>query len=497
MKNRYLLLSILMFLISGCYEDLGNYDYKNLQIVEIDTAGKNIKDNFVAYQFEVLSMPIGDLIKYDGEPTDLEYVWSMYPQSLGDLPESGKYDSAKIISTKPGLDMPIEALPGNYYLALRVKENVHQTEQFIRFQVKVESRMSSGLLMFYEDNGGADLAMLKSKLLMPDIDKDEVFTGIYSGINEDIPLSGARHIGLYTTNLYLFTDNGGVRLNGNTYAVNQKDYTQLFSFPRAIVRNPQAYSVSARPVELIINDGLVYALDRRSMGVTVFGDRLEASDGKSYYAAPFSVRFSATQGHATVIYDELNYSFRPLGQFASNVGVYTATTGAFDVTNIDRDLSLEYMGNGFNEYTYSVFKGSQGYKLYITDFSSDTKVAQPISLMDMPSNVDWSNVDNYLFASTGNFCYFSINGTLYVYNYNSSNADDVYTYTSGTITKMKIFEQTDNLLNNKVLLVATYDATSNTGTINLLPINEINGKVDTSKQQSFSIKGMIKDFIIK
>ena len=70
----------LVFLVTGlwgCYDDKGNYDYKELPGLEIDTTGLNISGEKIAYQFQTLL--VDPKINYAGNKEDLSYSWRLYP----------------------------------------------------------------------------------------------------------------------------------------------------------------------------------------------------------------------------------------------------------------------------------------------------------------------------------------------------------------------------------------------------------------------------------
>ena len=80
MNKRFIIeIMLLLAVVAGlwsCYDDKGNYDYKNLISLQIDTLG--IKAEQTAYQFENFNVPVE--VKYAGDEKNLSYECKIYPQ---------------------------------------------------------------------------------------------------------------------------------------------------------------------------------------------------------------------------------------------------------------------------------------------------------------------------------------------------------------------------------------------------------------------------------
>ena len=80
--SRLLILCLAAALVTGCYKDKGDYDYRELIAFYIDTAGA--KTSYTAQLFEQLE--INPKVVYGGEATNLDYLWKVYPK-LAELAE--------------------------------------------------------------------------------------------------------------------------------------------------------------------------------------------------------------------------------------------------------------------------------------------------------------------------------------------------------------------------------------------------------------------------
>ena len=309
MNKRFIIeIMLLLVVVSGlwsCYDDKGNYDYKNLIFLQIDTSG--IKAEQTAYQFENFNVPVD--VKYAGDEKNLSYEWKIYPQEPKKDDDVQKYDSAVVLYTKAVFDTVIYEVPGAYYLTLTVTDKAQDLKDYFTIKLNVETLVSRGLCVMDEKNGLYDLNMIKSAKLLTDIttEEEQVYYHVYSGVN-DTEVTNGKFLGRGTSSdnnvLYFFTENGGLKLDVNTYEITSNDFTSWFSFPMSVTAAPGAYVITSRPLEMIVTNGLVYVWDHMSMGVTTFGDRLDGD----YEAAPYLPNIS-TSSFSSVIFDTTdNYS---------------------------------------------------------------------------------------------------------------------------------------------------------------------------------------------
>ena len=56
MKYKFLAVWAIAAVLSGCYDDKGNYAYSEINEISIDTVGKQTE--FEVYQFDVLDIPV-------------------------------------------------------------------------------------------------------------------------------------------------------------------------------------------------------------------------------------------------------------------------------------------------------------------------------------------------------------------------------------------------------------------------------------------------------
>ncbi len=469
---RFFLLMTVVLGFSSCYEDKGNYDYEELKALVIDTTGNEVKAEMTAVQFENFKVPVK--VSYAGDKSDLAFEWKIYPQNPQKPDEVAKFDSAVVLSRQEVFDTVIYEVPGKYYLTYTVTNRANDTKEYLTIKLNVESALSRGLCVLDEKDGFYDLHMIKTAKLLTDIKEEDekIYDHVFTKVNDRTETAG-KFLGQYNTNLYFFTETGAYVLNSNTFGIVSDDYRGLFSFALSINPKPQAFMLTSRPMEMIVNDGLVYKFDHMSWGTETFGDRLNGD----YYAASFLPRIS-TSTFSTVIYDMKNGRFAPIDQFGSNVGEFEDNNEAeFNLNNIGKDQEIRYMENGFNDYTYAIFKNktTSAYALYVADFSG--REPMPVIKYDMSGCTGLDDNCLYAFGNRGNICFYASGSDLCQYKYASANTGAVvHTFVGETITNLKVFKKNGHAEDGKLLMVSTCTAAGE-GKVYLIGFNELNGNL--------------------
>lgn len=485
---------ITLVISSNCFFDKGNYIYKEAILFEIDTIGKGISPEMTALQFENIKIPVA--VKYAGDAKNLMYEWKIYPQNPKKDDNEQKFEPPLILSTKAILDTILYVIPNKYYLTLTVTDNTQDIKCFLTIKLNVETKLSRGVCVLDEKSGRFDLNIIRTSQIITDLPtgEDKTFFSLFSGVNNR-EIENGEFLGFAasTNTLYVFTKDGGFKLNANTFMIDSDNYQSWYSFPTIIKGNPSAFLETKRPMEIIIDNGLLYVWDHITMGTTSFGDRLNGD----YYAAPYLPNIS-TATFSTIIFDNKNKRFASVNQFGSNVGVLPSTSNTiFDLNNIGNSKQLLHMDNGFNDYTYAVFKDSEtlDYNLYVADFSGNT--ASPIAIYDMNSCPDINENSYFAFANSGQFCFYSSGSKLYLYKYASTNQSEaVLTFTDETITGIKVYKDPNHEKNGKLLLISTLK-NSYEGKLYLLGFNELNGLISKNDRQVFDGFGKIIDTLIR
>ena len=496
LKYNFLAMAALSLSLSSCYEDKGNYDYRELTTLNIDTVGTSIREEMTAIQLENFKMPVK--VEYGGDKSKLQYEWKLYPQVVDKDEDEQYFADPVVLSRQEVLDTTIYEVPGKYYLVYTITDPTQDVKEYLRIKLNIESALSRGLCVLDEQDGVTDLHMIKTATLLTDLmpEDESVVHHVFSNVNGRTETDG-RFVQQYGANrgnkkFFFFTEKGGYEMDPNSFKIRTDDFTSLFSFPMAITANPQAYMVTSRPMEVMVNDGYVYTLDHTIMGAVTFGDRLKGD----YVAAPFLPNIS-TQNFATVIYDTKNGRFAPIDPFGSAVGSFNDTPEAeFNLNKIGLNMDIKYMENGFNGYTYAIFKDkdNNAYFMYVSDFSG--KKEMPLNKYEMAACPDLNDQSIYAFAHMGNVCFYTSGSALYQYKYASKNeGTKVRDFNGETITTMQVFKKDGHPQDGKLLMIST--AQAGKGKVYLIAFDELNGALDTQHMSVYEGFAQVKDVYFK
>ncbi len=482
----------ILMLLWGCYDDKGNYDYHDLPALEIDTVG--MKNERSQEQMSVLKIEPG--IYYTGPKENLIYRWVMYPKTEIYDEDKGQYPAALELSEQPVLEYVLDVPANKYVVRLTVTDKVSRTSSFMTFQVEVLSAFSKGLMVLAEKEGVFDVDLIRSLQLEPALEtgKEGVTRNIYSICNQE-KLYGGKALYQKKDKVYVFTEDGGFRLNNITFE-KETDYNDLFLMPEAVA-SPVALETSYNNMFYVINGKTVHS---------VFGTgRFSTPLLGDYEAAPFLTerkRISGVDGPNLVIYDNKHQRFMQLPLFGKKLGVYEAMApGApFDLNQIG--MKLIHMENGYNDYCYHVFLDEKVAAWYLYVINLNTVAQDPILKVAMEGCADISEHTLYAFGTRGEVCYYASDNKIYLYDYKNSNTastDGGYIFgTTEKVVVMKVYKDpADQDRDSKLLLVATNDVETGEGRVYILEVNEHTGIINKSTVEMFDGFGIIKDLCFK
>lgn len=499
----------LVFLVTGlwgCYDDKGNYDYKELPGLEIDTTGLNISGEKIAYQFQTLL--VDPKINYAGNKENLSYSWRLYPTNPVLDADKNKFDTIKPLATTPVFNEVIYNAPDSYYLTLTVEDKSVDVKYYWTCKIKVESELTSGLCVLDERDGEYDLNLIKSARLITNLNQEDegALYNIFSQVNNGQKIEDGRFLGLSGSSVlngvYVFAKNSNsYKLNFNTFESITEGFGDLFTFSLGITPDPACFARSTNgPTELFINDGLLYYVDHMAMGgAKTFGE----VTGPVYDAAPFIAEVN-TSTYTSVIFDKSQHRF--LGAARSTVKEFLnlPSDAVWNINKVNKELV--YLGSGMDNETYAVFndEGTSNYYLYVANFteaSSDENPtpAKAVAIYDMNNCPGVTNSTLFTFGNLGKVCYYAAGDKLYQYNYtesaNKANPIADFPAAGETITYLKVFKQNNHVQNGKTLIVGTWNGTE--GKVYLVNFNEVSGTLDLKSTQSFGQFGKIVDALFK
>ncbi|MEJ2881677.1 PKD-like family lipoprotein [Pedobacter sp. GR22-6] len=497
---KYLICMLLLTVVfAACKKDHSNTSVKELPGFYVDTVG--VQKTFETQQ-SVGTVVISPKVVYDGEASNLSYLWRVY----GTTPDT--------VSKVKEFRSVISNNPGTYTAELQVTEKTTGIKALMRYSIIVNSPRPYGWLVAYETvaGGSTDVSLIRSTELIKTISTDEVMRDIYSAVNGG-PLAGAP-IGMVSnvsspTADMLFTTQAGVRLNRPDYKKLQ-DFNQLFV---AGAPSPKPEAVMEVPFfgNHLINNGEVYW---QYSGLYV--GKISV-DTKGYKAAPYGYALYGKNGG---FYDMLNRRFIYMDQQVSQAATYpspkSGSTSRFDLSNIGKDLV--YVGIGFGQngvssnpdtYKYAFFQDIDKSKRWFYGMNFTLPDQPDLCMIDISSMPGIFDAKYFELGTLGSVAFYATDQVLYNFTFNTAtNTASIstagFTAPAGElITCVKLLKQAGSgytgseSKSNRLLYVATWNAATKIGKVYLLNANPTSGALTATPLKVYTGFGKIKEMCLK
>lgn len=483
----------LMIGANSCYEDKGNYDYVSLPEIGLE----GLKDEYTVVQLDTLKLE--PVIRLNGlNESDFEYSWRLWVVNDGEK---------MLISENKSLVYRVTDAPATYALVLTAHNKRTNVDTYRRIRLTVQGTFGEGWMVLHEKDGKTDFDFLMTPYFVPELTAEKIYRGVYEQANgATLREHGVQISSTYYNNskqnIYLLTENGGVRLS---YVSMKKDFDIPFMLLGAGAVKPQRYSwlyscLLNSGGNALISDGKLYFC---SVGQTEFALPGIKDDKLTYYASPYIVRWQGAVRY--YFYDDLHGRFlRIVGNVYCVEEVPTLPGAIFDLAHMNG--RMVYMEPGFNNYQYAVIQDFQTNKrtLYVADFTKNTD-DKPVAIYAMTNCPEIDNAKCFTIGNRGHVFYYAVGNQVYLYDYYGKNSAEgcLQTLDKMPVVSMKILKSNDGKAitkhpyDNKVLVIATYDEVQKTGKVYMYRINESNGAIDKESVKVFDGFGKIVDMDYK
>nr|WP_121272962.1 PKD-like family lipoprotein [Pedobacter schmidteae] len=386
-------------MIAGCAKDEGNYDYKKLNKVNIDSI-----PDFTLMKFD--SLKIAPVITKSDENSKLTYEWKIYSPITG---------LTKQLSTEKRLAIVVEEEPSvnAYEVILKVTDPATGISDFRTFDLKIVTPFSQGWVVLNKRGANTDIDMITPG--------DKVYDEIYKRTNGNAIPGGANRVYTYfgqqEQKVFLQSNTDILQLKGNDFA-KIIDYNSLF-FEKPAVLAPQLYFMKNRDSrEYIINNGDLYFMATAVPPPTRFGDKVSGD----YRAAPFMAVGSRYPG---IIYDEKNGRFLQLPANKSELTAfpYDAKVDPFDMNNIGKKMVFMRAAPVTDHY-YAICKNlaNNSFHFYVIN-SNGTPAVKYQQMLNVP---DIDRASSFAVSATLPLIYYAVDQKIYVYDLEMNAARKVY-----------------------------------------------------------------------
>ncbi len=420
-------------LLPSCYKDEGNYDYTDVEELEIDTTGMNANDQNYFGVYVGDTLVITPAVDYsDSDNLTFEWLLFDYPYETETVGNTTEYPAPDTIATTLNLNWIIDVDPGWYRYYLKVTDNTTGQTDYIKpayyNYLNVQSEGSFYALMLLEEfDGKTDLGVYYTPLAL--IFSGSTNANYYSEKYGEM-LEGSPTLLNYCSEgyYYAFTDQTGVRLDENDF-ITMASYDNLF-YTTPGVNDAQAYEYESNQ-ELLLNNGKLHVINNNLSNDSKFSDEI-AGD---YDAFPYLTLYdSSSDGALCTVYDKNSNSFLKYYYKGSSLTSYgTASADAYvDPNNLPND-PMAIMTYDYTK-TCAIVKDDDGVvKAFLYDFFADDET--DLSANGSRSVIDLSGCEG-IEDATMFYCGYS--GT--AFHYVTSDAIYAFSITSGDTNSTKVYD---------------------------------------------------------
>lgn len=177
----YILIGTFTFLLSSCYEDKGNYNYNDIDEIQVEFPGNMGKDGNILYAEKLGNkLSIHPNVKYN-DPSALKYDWSLFTQ--GSDTQILKHSKDLDITLEYGENALIAWNAGGYSLQFTATDTI--TKQSIRklVHLSVRSITPVGVYVMDGDKDSTDVSTIEDDDFLDGLESPILTKNYYSSVN--------------------------------------------------------------------------------------------------------------------------------------------------------------------------------------------------------------------------------------------------------------------------------------------------------------------------
>ncbi|SMG10151.1 PKD-like family lipoprotein [Sphingobacterium psychroaquaticum] len=492
-----------MLAILSCSKDLGNYNYKDINELDI----KGVLTNYMV-RTGLDTLHINPTITATEEQSGsdrYEYLWILKTGSL-------TFDT---ISRERNLSYPILLNPVPYDLFYRVMDKVTGVTWTANTKITVSTAYSRGLLIMGENESGFAEAEMLSMLSDTLHIKGILSKSGLPSLREPISLVHTAGDASYIR-LWAMTKTGSYFLDRATMTATTANNLGRFLFTSDEIDPQTVHPVVIAP-QVRTAAGAVGSTLYRAL-VTVGGDVFSSVPlimGGDFYNNPINRVASAPD----VRIPAAPYLLYPIGSMSSimwydtrnqrflnhtSIGVSTSSTPLTDGVNdvfpwnqpVGRTLvyaenTRNTDGGSTNGNSFAIMKDTDNTSHIYKFYANGTNPAKRAAYKVKAIATDFDKASLYAFSSNRTVVFYAVGKTLYAYDYNPG-FEKIYTFPElgdAEVTMVKFDTQMDHVVNS--LYIATYD-TASKGTLRRFRVGTNPNVVELSLQDNSTWTDMIK-----
>lgn len=474
--NQPFALLLLVVVLTGCYKDKGNYDYKDINKVSIEadvtgTVSVLLQDTLAINTTITETMP---------SAAGYEYEWVLYQNIAAPTTRS-------TLATTKNLKAQITQTPGGYRLDYFVKDKASGISYMKTFTINIVGKFNEGWLVLEEEGGACDLSMIAPN--------DVIFRGIYSTANKKELLPGGSH------RVTVVRDRLGVQ---KVYVLSPNEFTQPYfvdflkvgSFNDQFwgapsVKKPQEYFIEGSSNEVMLNNGYPF-------GMNTFVPapyKLGLQPPGTWDLEPYSI-FTTISGF--VFYDKLSQRFYKFNLIDMVPFAAPPSTAVFNVNNVGKKML--FVGAGTGDLYKCLFKNNNDDSVFAFTLNpSLTNPAVDTAFIPAANAPGLVTAKNFVSSKLLPHIYYVSGNKLYLLDIPARMARVVYTFPAGTaVSSMKLhinLKTTSDVYQNKQIAVAANEGS--TGKVYLFTIEATGDFTGNTYRKVYSGFGKVNDIALK
>lgn len=468
MKNifiKYYLLFTTALLSVGCFSDKGNYDYQDINEVEIS----NIKEGYTVFKgSDILHIdPILDGTIFLKNHENYSFSWTI---------------GEKTLSTERVLDFEVDLDQGTYFLYFKVMDNSSGVEWKKYTRIDVLFPITRGFILACEDEEGY---LQMDMVAMPKNKDTVIFKDMLKG--SDLPkMRGARKIvhsgGLFNTDfvrLWVLGGDGGYFVDPGSFEGNISNGilsmlytsypvpTELYPIDIAGIANNGTGRTNRT---LMCNNGWVLTtsmIEEEAYGNPI--NYVKSESSKLFNPAPYIMYSAGYYNGAMMLYDKDNERFVKVGSWDSfATKLADKADDVFLWNNKEQNRTVMYAentrnsdGGSSNGNTFALMTNADKTQFWIYKFYPyNAGKRDGYEVVEAGRNMGSSSL--FAFASKRTVMFYVIGNQLFAYDYNKGN-EKIYELNVGNgadeITMIKFDIQSEAATFND-LYIASYNPTT-------------------------------------
>lgn len=450
MKKTSIYISMLIAvitLLSACYKDIGNYDYRPIDLISIKTD----TNAYTILTTDTLRIkPV--ITAEDKNEQNYRYSWQM-----ARIVDSGTPDTIRNISDQKNLQFVPSAkhVPGNYQLALKVTNTSTEVSTYQNFRIRIVSPFTEGMLILTEKNNNSEINVISPT--------DKVYYNQYEYTNKK-KLVG-KPVSIHCSTLYndqrlaiFTTDNVAMLFKDNLADLG--DLSAIFWAVPA-VRQPQLLRPSNGMDEYMMNNGQLY---HRNVMTPENAPRYGTAYNRAFRLSPFLI---GSYPYPAILFDETNGRFVYFDSYDKEVrpfGTDDDSLAVFDMNQLKGE-DLKHFSYGAESIAYAVMKNKTTpvfTLLGIYPDYEDKKSARANRKQEMKNCPDLATAVSFAYSRRLPQVYYATQKKIFLYDIAANRAREIYAITgSENIALIKTLRKDANDVsgaNDNVLYVATSDA---------------------------------------